>query len=66
MDDLTLQTRISDSLHFTIGQPQMVVGWYLSQALRDRLERGYTVVKVDLVTDDEDHDLTIYEVTHKL
>ena len=49
-----------------LDTPLNCAGFYLEQAISERIAYGYKILKVELLHDNEVHEMRIYQITHTL
>ena len=60
----TVTNKTTKRLQENIGTPLNCAGFYLEEAISQRISRGYKITKVEILHDNVIHDLIVYQITH--
>ena len=58
--------KVTKRLQENIDTPLYCAGFYLIQAISDRMSRGYKIVKVEIFAEGDTRETTVYSITHTL
>ena len=64
---MTLETvtqKINKRLQENLDTPINCAGFYLEEAISQRIARGYKIKAVEILHDNDVHDLIVYQITH--